>query len=103
MARLAIALDRVRNGAMSSGTMPVPTSITDASELLNTTAASAQSVMTASQTSQYWIVTALDGNVWVNFGPNPTAVAGSGWLIVNGTTREFSVSAANEKLAAVDA
>jgi hypothetical protein len=103
MARLAIALARVRNGAGSGGTMPVPLSQPDASELLNTTSTSAQSVMSATRTDQYWIVTAVDGNVWVNFGTNPTAVAGTGWLIVNGTTREFSVTAAPGKLAGIDA
>jgi len=83
--------------------MPVASSITDASELLNTTTTSAQSVMTATRLNQYWIVTAIDGNVWINFGTNPTAVAGSGWLVVNGTTREFSVTGLPEKLAAIDA
>jgi hypothetical protein len=103
MARLAIALDRVRNGAGSGGTMPVASSQPDVSELLNTTSTSAQATATATNLMQYWIVTAVDGNVWVNFGTNPTAASGTGWLIINGTTREFSVTVAGEKIAGIDA
>jgi hypothetical protein len=103
MARLMIALDRVRNGAGSGGTMPVPSSIPDVAELLNTTTTSAQATATAANTQQYWIVTAVDGNVWINFGTNPTAASGSGWLVINGTTREFSVTVTGEKIAGIDA
>lgn len=103
MARIAIALDRVRNGAGSGGTMPVASSIPDASEVLNTTSTSAQASATAANLQQYWVVTAVDGNVWVNFGTNPTASAGTAWLIASGSTREFSVTVVGEKIAGIDA
>jgi hypothetical protein len=103
MARLAIALDRVRNGAGSGGTMPVASSIPDTAELLNTTGTSAQASATAANLQQYWIVTAVDGNIWINFGTNPTAASGSGWLIASGSTREFSVTVVGEKIAGIDA
>ena len=36
------------------------------------------------------------------FGENPTAVAGEGFLIIDGTTRDFGC-VAGDKIAAIDA
>jgi hypothetical protein len=49
-----------------------------------------------------WTITALGQNVWINFGDDPTAAAGSGRLIPAGVTRAFSATAAGEKIAVRD-
>jgi len=37
----------------------------------------------------YWAVTSAGGNVWVTFGPNPTAAPGTSWLVPDGQTFWF--------------
>jgi formylmethanofuran dehydrogenase subunit C len=55
------------------------------------------------QLGQFWSVTTSGGDIMVKAGSNPTAVAtDGGWLIADGQTREFAVSAANEKIALID-
>jgi hypothetical protein len=49
----------------------------------------------------FWSVTASGGNVWVLFGSNPTAVAESGYLILDGQTREFGAKS-SQKVAVID-
>lgn len=52
--------------------------------------------------TQVWTVTVAGSNVWVMFGENPTAVAGEGFLIIDGTTRDFGC-VAGDKIAVIDA
>jgi hypothetical protein len=84
---------------------PVPNSKVVGAQSITTTGSSQQSSVVSGanhNASQFWILTATGGNVWVKFGTNPTAAAGSDWLILDGQTREFK-SAAGEKVAVINA
>jgi hypothetical protein len=102
MATVHVALARV-TGHGYAGFVPVAGSVTIGSDTVTTSGTSAVSTLTG-QVDQVWSVTARDGDVWIKFGPDtPVAAAEDGWLVVAGQTREFSVSAAAEKLAIKDA
>lgn len=104
MATFTANLSRVRNGAASGGTMPVTPSVPDATATAITTSGTSQQAnITSSGVHQVWTLTVAGGAVWVLFGTDPTAVAGSGWYIAADTTRDFSVTVASEKVAVIDA
>lgn len=50
----------------------------------------------------YWSVTSSGGTVWVTFGTNPTAAAGTSWLVPDGQTFWFR-AVPGEKAAVIDA
>lgn len=106
MATVGIALSAVSNTASSglNAVMPVADANAAASAAVTSSGTSqSPSVTTPSDGKQYyWIITASGGNVWVTFGSNPTAVAGTTYLIVDGTTRDFAASA-GQKCAVIDA
>jgi hypothetical protein len=106
MAVFSATLTGVNNGARSGGTMPLPRSIEDSTAtIITTSGTSQQASITAATTDrkQVWVLTASGADVWVKFGTNPTAVASSGFYIVSGQTREFSVTEASEKVAVINA
>jgi hypothetical protein len=47
-------------------------------------------------------ITVTGGNVYVDHGETPTAVAGSGYLILDGQTRDIGLNP-NDKVAVIDA
>jgi len=52
----------------------------------------------------YWLITVSGGNVWMKFGADPTAAAGSDHLILDGAQDvAYAVSIATEKFAVIDA
>jgi hypothetical protein len=108
MATVHITVSTVRNKSQAGQPMPVPRSVPEAADTMTSSAVSQQSTIVANpegenhSSSRYWCVTAL-GNVWINFGTNPTAAAESGWLVLAGVPTFFSVSAKNEKIAIKDA
>jgi hypothetical protein len=55
------------------------------------------------QPGQVWTVSVSGGNVYLKFGANPTAAADAGWLMLDGETREWGVSVADELVAVKDA
>ncbi|KAA3504602.1 hypothetical protein DXM27_05150 [Rhizobium rhizogenes] len=105
MATVGIAVSAVSNKASSglNAVMPVPDANAAASAAVTSSASSQTASVTAPSDGKqyYWIITASGGNVWVTFGSNPTAVAGTTYLIVDGTTRDFAASAA-QKCAVID-
>lgn len=70
-------------------------------EVVTSSGVSAQSVMSASGSTQYWEISPA-GDIWVDFGSNPTAAAGDKVKIWGGTTRHFQAKA-GDKVAVIDA
>jgi hypothetical protein len=103
MAIVHVTLSRVDDRGSTGAALPIITSVPVDVDTVTSGAASAQSsIVAGAADGLVWSITAL-GNVWVAFGVNPTAVADSGHLIAAGQTRDFSVTAVNEKVAVKDA
>jgi hypothetical protein len=106
MATVAVTLTSVSNKAGSglNAVMPVADAAATDSGSITSSASSQQvtSVVCPNDGQQhYWVITAT-GNVWVTFGSNPTAAAGTTWLIAAGTTRDFA-AAPGQMAAVIDA
>lgn len=102
MATIHVVLATVR-GSGYAGALPIPASITAGNDTLTSSGTSQLSDLTG-QPGQIWCVTAKDGDVWLKFGTGtPVAAAEDGWLLTAGTTRDLTVTTANEKLAIKDA
>lgn len=109
MATVHIVVCSVGNRAKTGSTMPLPEDVPIYADTITSSGTSQQSSIVAESGSwgaggntRFWCVTST-GNVWVNFGPNPTAAADSGWLVLAGVPAFFSVSANNQKIAVKDA
>lgn len=108
MAMVHVVLCNVRNRDKTGSTMPVPESQPIASETVASSATSQKlsinggSVPAATPSETYWSVT-TKGDIWVNFGANPVAGSGAGWLLLAGQSREWSVKQSGEKIAIKDA
>jgi hypothetical protein len=107
MASLHIAIGYSQGRGLGGAQLPVVRSVLDGSELLPTTGTSAQATLTATaaqvNNGALWILTAIGGDVLVTCGPNPTAAVANAHRIPVGTTRELAITAANEKVAGIDA
>jgi len=106
MATVQIVLAGATGRSATGATMPVVNSVPVDADTLTSGASSAQADFSAPATgweTLFWSVTVTGGNVYVRFGANPTAVTEEGWLVLDGQTREFAVSAASEKIAIKDA
>ena len=100
MATVSVTLARVRGDV----NRPIPRSVPDeTATTITTSGTSQQASITADDLGEVWVITTSGGNVWAAFGSDPTATAGTHWLLLAGTTREFSVSAVSEKVAVVNA
>jgi hypothetical protein len=96
---LAVVQARTSNGLA----LPVPDSVPIGKDTVSSTGTSGLCTLTG-QPGQVWMITSLDGSVWLNFGPGtPVAAAEDGWLLVAGHSIDLAVTAANEKLAIKDA
>jgi len=107
MATVAVTLSAVSNRANSglNAVMPALDASAYGSDDLTSSGTSQQvdSVVCPGDGRQYfWTVTAAGGNVWVTFGVNPTAAAGTTWLVIDGTTRDFAAEA-GQMAAVIDA
>lgn len=89
--------------AAMDGTAPVLAGQPIASEAVTSSAASQQATSTAPASPSVCSITSSGGAIWVAFGTNPTAVAGTGYLIPDGATREFGRLAPGWKVAVIDA
>lgn len=67
-----------------------------------TTSSSSQQSAAANSTQKVVRVTVAGGNVWVAIGVNPTAVAGTQFLMTDGSTEYFAVND-GDKVAVIDA
>ena len=105
MATVHVVLAGASGRSSTGATMPVPNSVPTGVDTMTSSASSAQANFNAgaSWKGLFWSITATGGNVYVAFGANPTAAAEGGWLVLDGQTREFAVSAASEKCAIKDA
>lgn len=106
MSTVNVVLGQIRTRAQTGLTMPVYSSVPVATETINSsnTGSTASTISSPVAANGYfWTVTAINGNVWAKFGTNPVANTGSDWLILSGTSRDFAVSAASEKIAVRDA
>lgn len=104
MATIHIVLTQVQERSIATGgVLPVADSVPIASDTLTSTGTSSQSSIVTANEHGVWCVTARDGDVWVKFGTNPTAVADDGWLVLMGQTRDFGVTTRAEKIAVKDA
>lgn len=106
MATVGVALTSVSNKASSglNAVMPSADAAATGSATIASSAVSQQvsSVVCPDDGRQhYWIITAL-GNVWVTFGTNPTAVAGTTYLVASGSTRDWAAKP-GQMVALIDA
>lgn len=103
MATLHIELSVVQARALTGSTLPVADSA-DAGADTKVTSGVSQLSDLIGQPGQFWTVTALDGAVFLEFGAGvPVAGSDAGRLLLDGASRDFAVSVANERLAFVDA
>ena len=65
-----------------------------------TSSAVSQQTTISAEDSQYWMIT-TDGTIWINFGTNPTAIAGSGFMLWAGTY--YFQAKIGDKCAVIDA
>lgn len=109
-AKVHVTLNKINSRAENSREIvSVPQSQPLAAETLTssgtaqtgTIVASPQTVGNAS--TRLWEVTSSGGDVFVAFGTAPTAASGTGFLVVAGSTRYFSVTNAGEKISVKDA
>lgn len=108
MATVHITLARTRRRMTSQSswdglTLPVADSVPIAAATASSSGVSTASAIAAPDVNAFWSVTATGGNVFVQFGGAPIAASGQGWLILDGQTRDFGVSAIGEKIAVKDA
>lgn len=103
MATLYIELSTVQGRALTGATLPVADGVDVASDKKTTSGVSQLSDLTG-QPGQFWTVSAVGGNVMVEFGAGtPEAVDDGSRLLLDGIPRDFAVSVANERLAFKDA
>lgn len=106
MATVHVVLAQASGRSSTGATQPVINSVEYAADTMEPSATSAQSAAVAPASgweNLFWSITASGGNVYAQFGSDPTAMAKTGWLILDGQTREFAVSAARETVAIKDA
>lgn len=84
------------------GNIPAIGAIPASAESITSSATSQQSA-SASGNGTACRVTAINGNVWVKFGVNPVAAAGSDYLIPSGSSHDFGNVPPGFKVAVVDA
>lgn len=108
MATVTINLVKAKNRGGASGAslnMPVPASVQEATEDLETSATSQATTITSSDAfaGEFWDVVVSGGNVRLAFGADPTAQEDAGWLVLDGERIQFGASGPGEKLAVIDA
>lgn len=101
MATISVVFSEVSGGSAGGGARPVSDGIPLSAEYIASTGSSKQSVNSSPSPTCYCTITATGGGVWVKFGENPTAAAGSDWLVLNGQTRDFKVGKGT-KVAVID-
>ena len=89
------------NTAMQ-GSTPVVGAVPTASAAITSSGTSQQTSITAGNDTACRI-TAIGGSVWIKFGANPTAAAGSDYLIPSGASHDFGNIPAGYKVAVIDA
>lgn len=102
----AVLCQILNRGGAGGQTQPVPKSVPVGAETETPEAAGSQVATTLTATSaesEYWIVTVDGGDVWVKFGVDAEASAGNDWLMLDGETREFSVTTVGERASFIDA
>jgi len=106
MATVHVVLAQASGRSSTGATQPVIDSVPVNADTLTSSASSAKIDFAAPASGWqglFWSITASGGNVYARFGSDPTAVTDEGWLILDGQTREFAVSAASETVAIKDA
>lgn len=103
MALVHITLSRVDDRGDTGGSLPIVTSVPELAETITSSGTSQVSTIAADKADRrVWTITA-GGNVWVRFAETPVAASGVGQLVLAGQSRDFSVTAAGEKVAVKDA
>lgn len=106
MATVDIALGSVQARGTHGGTLPVIDATMIDHDVITLSGSSQQSDFSvpAGTSGLVWVITAVDANLRVQFGANPTAVAaeGGGWILLSGSVREFA-AIAGDKAAVITA
>ncbi len=103
MATIYIELSSVQGRAMTGATLPIADGV-DLGGDKKTTSASSQLSDLVGQPGQFWTVGVRGGDVMLEMGAGtPEAVDDGSRLLMDGQTRDFAVTAVNERLAFKDA
>jgi len=92
----------IRFGGCMGGGAPVLSPMPRASATINTTSTSAATSITANS-GDFVRVVASGGPVRIAIGPNPTAIAGAGDVVLDGMAVDLGPLSAGDKVAAIDA
>lgn len=107
MATVGIALSAVSNNARSglNAVVPAVDAVPYGAAVLTSSAASQTFGVTAPADADgmFWVISAQGGNVWAAFGPTPTAVAGTHYLVIGGAPPLMLAASGNQKCAVIDA
>ncbi|RUU75101.1 hypothetical protein [Mesorhizobium sp. M7A.F.Ca.MR.362.00.0.0] len=92
MAKLNIILGIAETQSKEAGMKPVMSDSFVAVETLVVTQVTQKSAVMCEETDQVWMLTALGGDVWVQFGGDPNAVVGDCLPLIAGVPYTFSAS-----------
>lgn len=100
MATVDIALGSAQARGTHGGTLPVMDSTMIDHDVITLSGSSQQSDFSvpAGSVGLVWVITAVDADLRVQFGANPTAAAaeGGGWYVLSGSIREFAATAGDK-------
>lgn len=102
MATVHIVLTQVKALSEDGNGVAVPASQEKLADTMTSTTTSVKAAIAADYTDavdDFWTITVAGGNAWVKFGLDPTAASDTGYLLVDGQTRDFSVSQLGETVA----
>jgi len=105
MATIGITISKIKIGNVTNAKLPVLDSSATHAEAITSSASSQTSTnsVPSDNAGEYvWRITASGGAVWVTFAASPTAVAGTSWLIPDGSTQDFGATA-GDKVAVINA
>ncbi len=92
---------RIRFGNVMGAGAPVYAPRPIAQQAINTTASSQTAAYTA-QGGEYVTIGVIGTSVAIDIGPNPTAVATSGDVVLGGLSRDFGPLKAGDRVALID-
>ena len=110
MATVSICLCKTQNTFPDGSPMPVVSSVPLVDETQANPTSSQQSTGSVptftnrdTRHGLVWEIAASGGAIWVAFGSNPTAAAGTSFMVPDGAVRHFGAGDSGEKVAVINA